>query len=289
MAAFALATNDPNDLVLRGTAVPPLFTGALILPAQGRAVREAAERVTIRGGTGSVHGEHDMYFHRPITPGMEVQWSVSAYAMKQTRGGVLVTRRTLVEDLAGGTLVEHLWSNLHLGGSIDADVGAGKADHSFPETARANPVGQARIQVDRDQTFRYAGVSSDHIAHAMDDEAARQEGYSGKILQGLCTFAMCSGAVVNIGAGGDPRRLRRLAGRFSAPAYPVAIWSSTCMTRSGPQMAAASWCSRPARKTPSSSSTVGPSSARIEVRAPPGRAIRPREDAGAVHPDRQRG
>jgi acyl dehydratase len=151
---------------------------------------------------------------------MAVQWGVSAYAMRQTRGGVLVTQRTVVEDPAGEPLVEHLWSNLHLGATIDADVGAGKADHSFPEAARANPVGQARIPVDRDQTFRYAGVSSDHIAHAMDDEAARQEGYSGKILQGLCTFAMCSGAVVNIGAGGDPRRLRRLAGRFSAPAYP---------------------------------------------------------------------
>jgi acyl dehydratase len=74
--------------------------------------------------------------------------------------------------------------------------------------------------VDRDQTFRYAGVSSDHIGHAIDDAVAHSEGYPSKILQGLCTFAMCSGALVDIAAGSDPRRLRRLAGRFSAPTFP---------------------------------------------------------------------
>jgi acyl dehydratase len=54
----------------------------------------------------------------------------------------------------------------------------------------------------------------------MDDEIAREQGYPSKILQGMCTFALCSRAVVGIGASGDPRRLRRLAGRFSAPAFP---------------------------------------------------------------------
>jgi acyl dehydratase len=217
--AFALATNDRNDYYLRGLAVPPLFTGGLIRSVQGRTGLPSALSV-IRGATGAVHGEHDVRFWAPVSPGESLLWTSAIQSMKQTRGGALVVIRILVTDEAGRPLVEHFWSNLHLGGTIAAGIGEDKSDHTFPESARARPVGRQAIVVDRDQSFRYAGVSGDHIGHAVDDEIARQEGYSGKILQGMCTFAMCCGAVVNLVAGGDALRLRRLAGRFSAPAYP---------------------------------------------------------------------
>ena len=54
----------------------------------------------------------------------------------------------------------------------------------------------------------------------VDDEAARRAGFPSKFLQGLCTFAMCSGAVVKIAADGDPARVRRLACRFASPVFP---------------------------------------------------------------------
>jgi hypothetical protein len=133
---------------------------------------------------------------------------------------VVVTLRIVVTDADGTTLVEHYWSSIHLGGTIEADVGPPVVDHTFPEATRSHPFGQLSLDVAIDQTFRYAGASSDHVPHSMDDEAAKLEGYPGKILQGLCTFAMCSGAVVQLGADGDPSRLRRLAGRFSAPMFP---------------------------------------------------------------------
>jgi acyl dehydratase len=218
--AFALATNDRNELYWRGSAVPPLFTASLILPAQHAVTRAATDMPEIHGAHAGVHGEHDVYFWGAVLPGMVLQWEANVVSAKQTRGGVLITQRTLVADEHGSPLVEHFWSNLFIGATIDRDFGAEKAGHSFPEGARARPVGRRNVPVDRDQSFRYAGVSSDHIGHAMDDEIARQEGYPRKILQGLCTFAICGGAVVDVGASGDPRRLRRLAARFSAPAFP---------------------------------------------------------------------
>jgi acyl dehydratase len=151
---------------------------------------------------------------------MGVRWRATTCGAKQTKGGVLVTQRILVTDSEGAPLVEHLWSNFHIGGTIDADLGESIADHTFPEEARTRPVGSRTITVDRDQAFRYAGVSGDHAGHALDDETARQEGYPSKILQGMCTFGLCSGAVVDEGAGRNAIRLRRLAGRFSAPAFP---------------------------------------------------------------------
>ena len=217
--AFALATNDPNERYLRGEAVPPLFTAALILPATWQAQRRDGHDF-VRGDRGSVHGQQDVWFWGAVRPGMGLRWRATTCGAKQTKGGVLVTQRILVTDSEGAPLVEHLWSNFHIGGTIDADLGESIADHTFPEEARTRPVGSRTITVDRDQAFRYAGVSGDHAGHALDDETARQEGYPSKILQGMCTFGLCSGAVVDEGAGRNAIRLRRLAGRFSAPAFP---------------------------------------------------------------------
>jgi acyl dehydratase len=71
--------------------------------------------------------------------------------------------------------------------------------------------------LDRDQTYRYAGVSGDRAPHALDDSAAHREGFPSKILQGTLSLAMAAAAVVKWAGDGDPRTLRRLAVRFSAP------------------------------------------------------------------------
>jgi len=218
--AYALATNEPNDAYLRGEAVPPLYTVALVIPACWEAQRRGTDPGAIRGALGGVHGEHSVLLSNPVRPGMELQWRATTHSARQTPGGALVTQRILVSDLQGAPLVEHLWSSFHIRGNIDKGLGPDLADHTFPAEARDRAIGAHTFDVAGDQTFRYAGVSTDHVPHSIDDEAARLEGYPGKILQGLCTFAMCSGAVVRIGADGDPDRLRSLAGRFSSPAFP---------------------------------------------------------------------
>jgi len=218
--AFALATNDPNERYLRGEAVPPLYTSTFILQANSDAQREWVDADQIKGARGSVHGAHDVHFCAPVRPGMAVRWDTTPYGVRQTPGGVQVTLRIVVSDLEGTPLVEHYWSGFHIGATLEDDLGAVPPDHTFPPGARARRIGAQTVPVDLDQGFRYAGVSGDHIGHAIDDEAARREGFPSKILQGLCTFGLCSGAVVNVGANGDPDRLRRLAGRFSAPAFP---------------------------------------------------------------------
>jgi acyl dehydratase len=218
--AYALATNDPNGAYLGGGAVPPLFTASLlretILDGDGaEAVRDA-----IRGTWGGVHGQHDVHLFRPLRPEMGIRWTTSLYAARQTTAGVLVTTRIAVCDREGEPLAAHFWSSLFLGGIIDADVGPDLPDHTFPADGRQHPLGRHVFEVAPDQGFRFAGASGDRVAHSIDDEAARQEGFPGKILQGLCTLSMCSGAVVLLGAGGEPDRVRRFAGRFSAPVFP---------------------------------------------------------------------
>jgi acyl dehydratase len=218
-AAYALATNDPNDIYLRDRIVPPVYTVALIHSAHSASLG-SVEPGAIAGARVSVHAEHDIRLWAPVVPGTNVNVKAVTQSARQTSAGTVVTQQILVTDEQDNVLVEHLWSSIHVGGRIERDLGAPPADHAFPASARAGRIGVHTVDVTRDQTFRYAGASSDNVAHSLDDQAARAEGFPGKILQGLCTFAMCSGAVVRIAGHGDPRRLRRLAGRFSSPVFP---------------------------------------------------------------------
>ena len=79
------------------------------------------------------------------------------------------------------------------------------------------PCGSFTFEVDADLPYRYGGVSGDRPLHSLNERAAQSEGFPRKILQGMCTFAMCGSAVVAELAAGRPERLRRLAGRFASP------------------------------------------------------------------------
>jgi acyl dehydratase len=218
-AAYALATNDPNPAYLDQGIVPPVFTVSLGLALLGEANRLSVPPGAVRGATGGVHGEHDLVIHRVLRAGDFVRVTGAISSATNTKGGAITTCRILVTDEDDQPYVEHLWSTFHIKGEVD-EVGPPLADHTFPEEARSKPIGSLVIPVDRDQSFRYAGSSTDHAPMHVHDEMARRVGFPSKFMQGLCTFAMCSRAAVQIGADGDPTRLRRMAVRFAAPVFP---------------------------------------------------------------------
>ena len=218
--AYALATNDPNPVCVEGGAVPPMYTVSLILPAMTESMGLGIEPGAISNVRGGVHGSHDVYFHHPLAPGAEVSWTSETSGAEQTPAGVQVPQKVVVSD-AAGPAVTHYWTTLFIGGQIDPPVqGERLADHLLPSEAKARSAGTYTTQTTGDQTFRYAGASTDHAVIHIDDVAAQAAGFPSKFLQGLCTFAMCSGGVVKLLAGGDPGRVRRLAGRFSSPMFP---------------------------------------------------------------------
>lgn len=218
--AFGWATNDTSPAYSEGRAVPPLYSVAFVLPALHVANTECVDDGAIAGSTGSVHGQHDVYFHAPVQPDSTIRWTVAPYAAHQTPAGVLLTQRIAVSDTKGTLLVEHYWSSLFIGGTTKSEGGPVLVDHRYPEVARERIIGRETLDVPLDQAFRYAGVSNDHAPHALDDDAARQEGLPSKILQGMCTLALCGSAVFRVAGVGDPNSLRRLAARFAAPAFP---------------------------------------------------------------------
>jgi acyl dehydratase len=215
--AFALATDEPNEVCRSGAAVPPMYSCTLIRRLGGRAW--GGPDGSIRGGSAIVHGEHDVTFHRPIEAGEPLSYTGTAHSLRQSPAGVLATQRIAVVGSNGGLVAEHLWTTLYVGARAESDAGPGVRSHSFPEDARSHPLGEHEFPIAIDQAFRFAGVSGDHNRHAIDGQAARAEGFPDRILQGVCTMSMCAGAVVRVAADGEPSRLARFACRLAAPVF----------------------------------------------------------------------
>ena len=101
----------------------------------------------------------------------------------------------------------------------EESIGERAPDHRLNEDG-ADPLAEVAYRIAEDQTVRYAAASGDDFAIHLDDDFARAVGLPGRIVHGLCTMAFAGRAVLEAAAVDDPRPVRRLAVRFSAPLFP---------------------------------------------------------------------
>ena len=80
-------------------------------------------------------------------------------------------------------------------------------------------IDELRVTPDRYLPHRYAGASGDFNPIHIDGEFAKSVGLPGNILHGLYSMALVMRAQVDA-AGGDPRRLKRLAVQFRGMGLP---------------------------------------------------------------------
>ena len=215
--AYAAATNDDNPAYTSGKYAPPVFGVVPTWAAMGLAIPDVIPSEAMMM---IVHGEQDMHFHQPLVPGQSLTTRSTAHNVRVSGSG---TRYTIQVDSVDGddkpVLTEYV--TMFVRGMGDGEsAGPDKPDHSFPEDARANKVGEFTVHVDDDQTFRYRDASGDMMPIHVDDNMAKSVGLPGIIAHGLCTMAMTSQAVIKTVADGDPSRIKRLAVRFSKNVFP---------------------------------------------------------------------
>lgn len=215
---YAAATNDPSPAVRAGAVVPPLAIVTQIWDAQNAARATLIADDVQRSATGGVHGEHDVVVHRPIVPGERLRIWVAQHGTRPAGRNALVTLRYAALDAHDAVVAEQWWTTVYLGTTCDAS-GDAAPEHAFPDDARARPIGSYSVEVDDDMARRYAEVSGDWSDHHFDVDAARRSGFDRVFLHGLCTMALCAQGVTEVVADGDPRRIRRVAVRFSTPAF----------------------------------------------------------------------
>ena len=216
--AYAAATNDTNAAHVAGEVAPPVFAVVPIWDTMAGAMAGVVPPEIILL---VVHGEQDMRFHRPITPGMVLKSKAAPIGIHVKPNGTTVVVKVETSDQTGALVVEQYMTSFFRGVSDGDSAGEQAPDHKLTaETKGADPVATVTQTLDTDQTYRYAEASGDHMPIHLDDEIAKSVGLPGIIIHGLCTMAFTSVAAVQELCGGDSTKLRRLAVRFSRPVLP---------------------------------------------------------------------
>jgi acyl dehydratase len=179
------------------------------------------------------HGEHDFHLHRPIAPGMRLRARAVVHGVHPTPAGVSVVIKTETKELDGALVDEQYFTAFIAGAKLDKGAGGSAPEHRVPDEVRARPpLAKLTYPMAADQTRRYADAARDYSEYALNIEGARAKGLDGVLVHGMLTMAFAGRAVVDRACGGDSTRLKRLAGRFSAPVYLVpdqaittTIWS----------------------------------------------------------------
>jgi acyl dehydratase len=215
--AYAAATNDPNPAYAAGKYAPPVFG---VVPTWGAMGLAVGALVPAESMMMIVHGEQDMHFHQPLLPGTTLHTSATAHSVRVAKSGTRYTIEVKAKD-DNGNLVLTEYVTMFIRGMNDGDDGGpDKPDHELPDLAAAKKLGTHTVHVDDDQTYRYKEASGDNMPIHVDESFAKQVGLPGIIAHGLCTMAMTSQAVIELAAGGDPGRVKRLAVRFASNVFP---------------------------------------------------------------------
>jgi acyl dehydratase len=215
--AYAAATNDPNPAYAAGKYAPPVFGVVPTWGAMGLAVGDVVPGESMMM---IVHGEQDMHFHQPLVPGMTLHTSATAHSVRVAKSGTRYTIEVNAKDDAGVPVLTEYVTMFIRGMNDGDDGGPDKPGHDLPDVASLPTLGTHTVHVDDDQTYRYKEASGDNMPIHVDERFAKQVGLPGIIAHGLCTMAMTSQAVIELAAGGDPGRVKRLAVRFASNVFP---------------------------------------------------------------------
>ncbi len=207
LEAFAAATEDvPGGPVF---AILPVWE--TIAPASTSVVSGDARKQV-------VHYEQDMLLHLPIEEGMQLVSRATPVALLARPNGTSLVIRTETRNEDGELVNEQYVTEFFRGLEAAGSIGKRGPDHRLEPDG--DPIAEVSYPVADDLPVRYAAASGDDFAIHLDDEFARRVGLPGRIVHGLCTTAFAGRAVLEAAGVDDPRAVRRLAVRFSAPLFP---------------------------------------------------------------------
>jgi acyl dehydratase len=166
-----------------------------------------------------VHAFQDSEFHRPFRAGTRVLVASELRYMRSTRAGTLLATLLTSHDADSGALLCESWSGAMLRGvPCDADE-VGTPPPYLAEMLPAPPADAAQALVPTEYGLPHSYSECARIWNPIHTEraVALRAGLPDIILHGTATWALAGREVLRAHAGGDVRRLRRLAGRFRAP------------------------------------------------------------------------
>jgi len=213
---FALATNEKNPRYLSAEPdvelVPPPLYPVVFLPPILSQLVDDSENMDLNI-LRVVHAGHKISWRAVLRPGDQIHTTAKIINMEQ-RGVNDILDLQIYCKREDTIVVEMGYRLLVRGKKAKRDD---KSEGNTRSIERRQVLAKKTIMVTDDQGIRYAEASGDYNPIHTSDEIARSVGLPRAILQGLCTMAMASQALVDELLDGDPSRLKSMEVRFSKP------------------------------------------------------------------------
>jgi acyl dehydratase len=209
---FVLATNDDVDLYV--SDAPPTYIAVASWSAHMELLRRALSFEMLAA---AVHLSQSMRFERLLRIGEKVSSQSTLVEVRGTRIGCTFCIHTELMDDRGVAVADGFHRVL-LRNWTGCETEGESPDFRTPgRRGNASALGTVSFDIPGDLSVRYSSASGDHLPIHKDREVARAAGFPDLILHGMCTVAMCGGAVVDLACGGDPTRLAALSATFTRP------------------------------------------------------------------------
>lgn len=191
----------------------PVVSGPAYLAAIGRS--SDAPR-------GAVHVLQDSRFHKLIRADDRLRTRARIVQVRQTGAGVLVMSCVDTFESATYSPVVTTWTAaMFLRDKLQGSPTTNEEPPALRNDADVTVASQ-RIAINTSPglAHRYSECASIWNPIHTERSAARAIGLPDIVLHGTCTWALAGQALIHAAAAGEPRRLRRLAGRFKGVVIP---------------------------------------------------------------------
>ncbi|MGI9480255.1 MAG: MaoC/PaaZ C-terminal domain-containing protein [Hyphomicrobiaceae bacterium] len=203
-----------------GIIAPPQFCVALEWPVVSGPLARQAYGMEPQERVRGVHASQDSIFHQPIRPGMKLRTVGTVVGVRRARAGVHTTAKLETFDSDTGDTLVTSWTT-----SIIRDVDVAGDDNSTdapPPLPAASGIAttEATVFIPREMPHTYTECADIWNPIHTEREVALAAGLPDIILHGTATWALAGREVIRTYCNGDPARLKRLHGRFTAMVIP---------------------------------------------------------------------
>ncbi len=184
-----------------------------------------------------VHGEQNIVLHRPIPPNGTFSTIAEVKGIYDKGKGALAVVHAQTTDDKGEPVFDNIFSIfVRGGGGFGGERGPEAVPADPPEGKAADFAITEKTSHEQAALYRLSGdLNPLHISPQM----AKMVGFERPILHGLCTYGFAGRALLAGACGGDAKRFKSFAARFSAPVLP-----GDELTTSGWQVSPGRWIVR---------------------------------------------
>lgn len=225
MLAYAAAIGETgaatfDDADSRAFLATPPFCVSLEWPSVSEGSIHALLGATQQERLQTLHVGQDSFFHRPVSAGQRLRIHGTVMAIRATRSGAItVSKLETVDDSSGEPVVTSWTTALMRGVAVEGEhpplAGPPGALGGVSGSPQATP-----ITVARELPHIYSECSGIWNPIHTERKVAQSVGLPDIILHGTASWALAGREIIRLYADGDPRRLRRLGGRFGAIVIP---------------------------------------------------------------------